>query len=98
VIEAPRRLVEEARAWLAEIASLRWARIGPINLAIPVAMAVVVVGFFDQLGRPIAGVPFGVLWILLTAAALSVLRVRSAVAPVGRSWLGLALVVQVVVA
>ena len=98
MIEAQRRLVEEARAWLAEIVSLRWARVGPFNLAIPAAMAVVVVGFFDQLGRPIAGLPFGLLWIMLTAAVLSVLRVRSAVAPVGRSWLGLALVVQVVVA
>ena len=98
MIEAQRRLVEEARAWLAEIVSLRWARVGPFNLAIPAAMAVVVVGFVDQLGRPIAGLPFGLLWILLTAAVLSALRVRSAVAPVGRSWLGLALIVQVVVA
>ena len=98
MIEAQRRLVEEARARLAEIVSLRWARVGPFNLAIPAAMAVVVVGFVDQLGRPIAGLPFGLLWILLTAAVLSALRVRSAVAPVGRSWLGLALIVQVVVA
>lgn len=84
------------RGWVAEIVGVRWARIGPFDLTIPVGVAIVAVGFVDQLGRPIGGLPFGLVWVVATAAALAVLRMRSAVSPVGRSWAGLALVVWVV--
>jgi hypothetical protein len=90
--------MDAVRGWVAEIVSLRWARIGRLDLAVPVAMAVVAVAFLDQLGRPIGGIPFSLLWVVTTAAVLGLLRVHSAVSPVGRSWPGLALVAWVVAA
>ena len=60
-------------------------------------MILVAMAFFDQLSRPIGGVPFGLAWVVATAAVVALARVRSAVSPVGRSWPGLVLVVWVVV-
>jgi hypothetical protein len=79
------------------VASLRWARLGAFDAAIPAAMAVVAFAFLGQLGRPVGGLPFGLVWIVATAAAVAVTRVRAAAAPVSRSWLGLVLVIWVVV-
>ncbi len=78
--------------------SLRFARMGPIQLAVPAGMALVAAAFFDQLGRPIGGVPFGLWWVVATTAAVVSLRLRSGVSPVARSWPGFALVAWVVVA
>jgi hypothetical protein len=97
VSEGLRQSVDSVRDWVAELVGLRWARIGAFDLAIPVGMAVVTVGFLDQLGRSIGGFPFGLLWVGATAAVVALLRLRSAVSPVGRSWPGLALVAWVVV-
>ena len=51
------------------MASLRWARLGAFDAAIPAAMAVVAFAFLGQLGRPVGGLPFGLVWIVATAAA-----------------------------
>jgi hypothetical protein len=90
VIEGLRSFVDGVRGWDAEIAGLSWARIGSVNAAVPVGMAVVAAAFADQLGRPIGGLPFGVVWIVATAAVIAALRVRSGVVPAGRSRPGLA--------
>jgi hypothetical protein len=92
--------VDRGRGRLAQVAALRWARIGPIALAIPAAFVAVAIAFVDQLGRPIGGLPFGLLWLAGTAAVVGGARLLSAVSPaspVGRSWPALALVAWVVV-
>ena len=83
------------RGWVSEMASLRWARVGPVNAAVPVGMAIVAAGFADQLGRPIGGLPFGVVWIVATSAVVAGVRIRSGALPAGRSGPGLALVALV---
>ena len=95
--EGIRSTVDEVRGWVAAVIGLRWARLSAFDLAAPAGMVIVAVRSQDQVGRPIAGLPFGLVWIVSTAAVLAVLRVRSAVSPIGRSWPGLALVVWVVV-
>jgi hypothetical protein len=86
VIEGFRSVVDRGRGWVAAAAALRWLRIGRWSLAVPVAMAIVAVAFIDQLGRPIGGFPFGVLWVVASAAIVGLARVRSAASPLGRSW------------
>jgi hypothetical protein len=97
VIEGLWSFLDGVRGWVAEIAGLRWARAGRFDAAIPAAIAIVAAAFAGQLGRPIGGLPFGLLWVVLSAAVLASLRLRSAVSPVGRSWPGFALVVWVVI-
>ncbi len=80
------------RGWVSEMASLRWARVGPANAAVPLGIAIVAAGFADQLGRPIGGLPFGVVWIVATVAVAAGVRIRSGVLPAGRSGPGLAVV------
>lgn len=97
-------LPASARGWLARILGLRWARIGSFDLAVPAAIAVVIGYAAPQLGRDIGGVPFGVAWIVATAAIVALLlllsrRPRAAASAVGAgpSALGLTLVVGIVV-
>lgn len=97
MIEGLREYVDGVRGWVAEGVSLQWVRVGRLDLVVPAAMAVVAVAFLDQIGRLIGGMPFGLWWVVSTAAILGVLRLRSALPPTGRSWPGLALVVWVVV-
>ena len=59
-----------ARGWLARIVGLRWARIGGFDLVVPVAIAAVIWTAVPQLGSDLAGVPFGVAWIVLTVAVV----------------------------
>jgi hypothetical protein len=83
------------RARLADLAGLRWARLGRFDLVIPSAIALLVWTSLDQLGRPIGGVPFGLLWSALTALCVVGLRYR----PLGRraGLLGSALISGIVV-
>ncbi len=100
MIEGLRSFVDGVRGRVAGIASLRWARIGSVNAAIPVGIAIVAAGFADQLGRSVDGIPFGVVWVVATAAAVAVVRVWSGLLPAGPSRPGpafLALVAWVVV-
>lgn len=97
MIEGLRAFIDGLRSWVAAIIGLKWARVGRLDLAVPAAMAVVGAAFLDQIDRPIGGLPFGLWWIVTTAAILGVLRMRAAGPPTGRSWPGLALVVWVVV-
>jgi hypothetical protein len=62
-----------ARDWLARVASLRWARIGGLDLALPAAAVLVVFNAVPQLGRDLWGVPFWLAWILATAIAATAL-------------------------
>ncbi len=87
--------MDGVRGWVAEMASLRWARVGPVNAAVPVGMAIIAAGLADRLGQPIGGPPFGVVWIVATAAIVAVARVRSVLTPAGRSGPGLGLVTLV---
>jgi hypothetical protein len=68
------------RERLADLAGLRWARLGGVDLVVPAAIALVIWASLDQLGRSIGGVPFGLLWPVLTVACVVALRVR----PFGR--------------
>jgi len=65
------QLLTSARGGLARIVGLRWARIGGFDLAVPAAIAVVIWYAAPQLGRDIAGVPFGAAWIVATAAIVA---------------------------
>ena len=67
---------------LADVAALRWARVRGIDLAIPAGLAIVAAGLAGQLGRPIAGLPFGAWWIGVSATALAA---WAAVAHMGRT-------------
>ncbi len=80
---------------LAGVADLRWARVGGFDLAVPVAVGLVILATLDQLGRSIGGLPFGLLWLILTAACVAGLRGL----PFGRraGWLGSTLVAGIVV-
>ena len=91
---APRGLAA-GRQRLAGGAGLGWARVGGVDLAVPVAIGLVILASLDQLGRSIAGLPFGLVWLGLTAVAVVGLRIR----PFGRraGLLGSTLVVGVVV-
>ena len=68
------------RGRLADLAGLRWARPGGFDLVVPAAIALTIWTSLGQLGRSIAGVPFGLLWPVLTAACVFALRIR----PFGR--------------
>jgi len=83
------------RSRLADLAGLGWARAGALDLALPAAILIVIWSMFDQLGRQIGGISFGLLWPVLTAVAVVALRIR----PFGRrgGWLGSTLVAGVVV-
>lgn len=89
--------MDALRGRLAEISSLRWARIGPVGRigaadpAIPVAAAIVAVAFAEQLGRPVGGLPFGLLWVGATVAAVALARLLRGGSPVVGSWAGFAL-------
>ena len=78
------------------MAGLRWARFGSFDFVVPAAMAVVALAFLDQLGRPIGGLPFGLVWVVGTVAVVALVRIRSAISPLSRSWSGLSLAVWVV--
>jgi hypothetical protein len=92
---------------LARIVALRWARIGGFDLVVPAAIAAVIWTAVPQLGSELAGIPFGVAWIVLTAAVVAPLllwsRARSGAIPTARAGptrlpaLGLILVVGIVV-
>ena len=96
-----------ARGLLARIVALRWARIGGFDLVVPAAIAAVIWTAVPQLGSELAGIPFGVAWIVLTAAVVAPLllwsRARSGAIPTARAGptrlpaLGLILVVGIVV-
>ena len=62
------------RGWLADLASLRWARPGGLNLALPAAMVLVVGYAIPQLGGTVAGVPFWLAWLLATAGVVALVR------------------------
>jgi hypothetical protein len=81
------------RARLARILDLRWVRFGRVPLATPAAILLVAIGSWSQLGRPVAGVPLGFVWVAGSAAALAVV----AALPRIRSRPGVALVVVVVI-
>ncbi len=66
--------VAAGRGWLADLASLRWARPGGLDLAVPASMVLVVGYAVPQLGRDVAGVPFWLAWLIVTAGVLLVLR------------------------
>ena len=68
------------RGRLADLAGLGWARPGGFDLVVPAAIALVLWTSLGQLGRSIAGAPFGLLWPVLTAVCAVALRVR----PFGR--------------
>jgi hypothetical protein len=68
------------RGRLADLAGLRWARLGGFDLVVPAAIVLVIWTSLGQLGRSIGGVPFGLLWPVLTAVCVVALRVR----PFGR--------------
>ena len=95
MIEGLRSFADGVRGWVAEIAGLRWTRVGRFDLAIPVGIAIVAAGFADQLGRPVGGLPFAVVWIVATAAAVAVVRVWSGLLPAGPSRPGPAFVALV---
>jgi hypothetical protein len=63
-----------ARGWLARIIALRWARVGPFDLAVPAAIAIVIWTAIPQLGSEVAGIPFWAAWIVITAALVAALR------------------------
>ena len=96
-----------ARGLLARIVALRWARIVGFDLVVPAAIAAVIWTAVPQLGSELAGIPFGVAWIVLTAAVVAPLllwsRARSGAIPTARAGptrlpaLGLILVVGIVV-
>ena len=96
-----------ARGLLARIVALRWARLGGFDLVVPAAIAAVIWTAVPQLGSELAGIPFGVAWIVLTAAVVAPLllwsRARSGAIPTARAGptrlpaLGLILVVGIVV-
>jgi hypothetical protein len=71
VIDALRRSLLSIRLALAKVLGLRWARAGRVDLAIPAALGLVVVGLRDELGRPIGDVPFGVAWLAVSLALLA---------------------------
>ncbi|HEX7495698.1 MAG TPA: glycosyltransferase family 87 protein [Candidatus Limnocylindrales bacterium] len=62
------------RGWLADLASLRWARPGGLDLAVPASMVLVVGYAVPQLGRDVAGAPFWLAWLIATAGILLLLR------------------------
>ncbi len=66
--------VAAGRGRLAKLASLRWARPGGMDLAVPAAMVLVVGYAAPQLGRDVAGVPFWLAWLVVTAAVVLALR------------------------
>src|ERR1035437_2203191 len=66
-------LMVAARDWLARVASLRWARIGGLDLVVPAAAGLVVFNAIPQLGRGLWGVPFWLAWIVTTAIAAAAL-------------------------
>ncbi|MGZ6267311.1 MAG: glycosyltransferase 87 family protein [Candidatus Limnocylindrales bacterium] len=66
--------VAAGRGWLANLASLRWARSDGVDLAVPAAIVLVVGYAVPQLGRDVAGVPFWVVWLLVTPVAVLALR------------------------
>jgi hypothetical protein len=66
-------LMVAARDWLARVASLRWARIGGLDLVVPAATGLVVFNAIPQLGRDLWGVPFWLAWIVTTAIAAAAL-------------------------
>lgn len=72
--------VAAAQGRLADLASLRWARPGGLNLALPGAMVLVVLYAIPQLGGSVAGAPFWLAWLLATAGVVAVvLAVKRAV-------------------
>ena len=83
------------RSHLAWLAGLSWARAGAFDLAVPVAILIVVWAMLEQLGRQIAGIPFGLLWPVVAALGVVALQIR----PFGRraGWLGSTLVAGVIV-
>jgi hypothetical protein len=74
VVQGLLSFVAAGRGWLANLASLRWARPGGLDLAVPAAMVVVVAYAVPQLGRDVAGNPFWLAWFLATAAVVLGLR------------------------
>jgi hypothetical protein len=83
VVGATERLftrLAAVRGRLADLAGLRWARLGGFDLVVPAAIVLVIWTSLGQLGRSIGGVPFGLLWPVLTAVCVVALRVR----PFGR--------------
>jgi hypothetical protein len=70
VIEALRRSLLSFRLALAEVLGLRWARAGRIDLAIPAALGLVVVGLRDELGQTVGDIPFGLAWLAASLALL----------------------------
>ncbi len=61
--------IGSARDWLARIASLRWTRVGGLDLVVPAAAILVVLNAIPQLGRDLWGVPFWLAWIVATITA-----------------------------
>ncbi|MGZ6314751.1 MAG: hypothetical protein ACXWNI_03895 [Candidatus Limnocylindrales bacterium] len=67
--------VATGRGWLADLASLRWARLGGLNLTVPASIVLVIGYAVPQLGRDVAGVPFWLAWLIAAPGVVLVLRV-----------------------
>jgi hypothetical protein len=74
VVQGLLSFVAAGRGWLANLASLRWAWPGGLDLAVPAALVLVVAYAVPQLGRDVAGIPFWLAWFLATAAVVLGLR------------------------
>ncbi len=65
------------RVRMSRILELSWLRLGPLDLAVPIGIGLIVGNALDQLGRPVPGIPFFVvpfaacwlaLWLAIFAA------------------------------
>jgi len=72
VIDTTLSRVISLRRFLADVAALRWTRVRGVDLAVPAGLAIVAIALIDQLGRPIAGMPFWVWWLACSAVVLAV--------------------------
>ncbi|MFI5260075.1 MAG: hypothetical protein ACHQ01_10790, partial [Candidatus Limnocylindrales bacterium] len=73
-------LLASVRGWLARIAGMHWARIGGLDLVLPVALLLVIWHASSLLGRDLAGIPFGLVWAVATASVVLAVRVIPAIA------------------
>jgi hypothetical protein len=98
-----------ARSWLARLIGLGWLRIGPVGLAVPVGVGLVLFASWSQLGQSVAaGVPFWLVWLILTIVFFGIgtaadrmarpgLATPEKAASLGQTgWIGHLLVAQVI--
>jgi hypothetical protein len=82
VVQGLLSIVDTGRGWLANLASLKWARPGGVNLAGPAVVILVVAYAAPQLGRDVSGIPFWATWLLATVAAVTAVKLLCRVRPV----------------